>query len=196
MEEQKLRKIKVWLIVCIVILILLVILASIMKKREPDEIRNIGSIEIAITEKSINIENFDEILNELPMKSVTMYNKVQDFALSYLKRVYNSLMQASDNKIKEYYEVNQQDAEKFLYHSNLDNFEKFISQLNQMKSSTLTYVENIFDVDTLKKSNDEYSFQMRIKYQNEDYLTYIVHMTEGEDKIIEENEVWFEPILD
>lgn len=195
LKNTKLEKIKIGLAICIVILVLLVILATIMKRREPKEIRNVGSIETTITEKSVSIQNFDEILSNLPMKSITMYDKVQDFTLKFIKKVYNSLKQTSKEQVKQYYDQNSKEAESFLYKANESNFEKFVRQLNQMNSENLVYKENIFEQGTLKQNGNDYSFEMKVKYNDEDYLTYVVHMVTGNDNTIEENEIWFEPIL-
>ena len=162
--------------------------------KENANITHIGNVKVKMTEKSVNIENFDAILENLPMKYITMHDKVQEFSLTYLKEVYGTLRQASDSQIKQYYEKNREKAEKFLYQNSLENFQKFVSQIRQMKSETLTYTENIFDVDSLKETEKGFSFKMKIKYEDEEFLTYRVNMSKGNDNQIEEDQIWFEPI--
>lgn len=195
MEKEKLKKVKIGFMVCIVVLVLLVLVIVFMKKERKNPVTNVGTIEIDITEKSVSIENFDAILSKLPMKSVTMHEKVQDFALQYLKKIHGSLAQASSEEIQKYYEANKGQAEKFLYDNRFENFEKFVASISKLKSQKLTYTENGFELDTFRESQEGYSFEMRIKYQDEEDLTYRVHVQKKENATIGEDEIKFEAVL-
>ncbi len=195
MKNERIKKIKILLVICILFLLILIIIVNLMKKKEENEIRNVGSIEVTMTEKSINMQNFDDVLSELPMKSITMHVKVQDYVLEYVKKVYYSLHEASEKEIEEYYKENLKEIQTFLYDDNIGVFKKFVQQLNQMNAEKLICTEIIFDKQTFEQMNNQYSFQMKIKYNTQNYLTYIVHIDKGEDNTIDNYEILFEPIL-
>ena len=177
----------------IVLIILLIIVNVIKKNNKKPEIKNVGKMEITITEKSVNLENFDEVLSELPMKGITMRIKVQDFTLEYVKKIYASLKKASDKEIEKYYKENVKEVQSFLYVADITSFKTFVKQLSRMDSEKLTCTEIVFEKDTFQKMNSQASFE--VKYDYEDYLNYRVHVINLNEDNVDENQIIFEVMI-
>jgi len=152
------------------------------------KIESVGSVTIQTTEKSINAENFDSIVDRLPMKSGTMHNKVQDFTLQFVKQVYNYLTEDID--MEKYYNSHKTNISEYLYNNKLEGFRELCSQLKAMKSKRLKLTNIVFVENSYQEYDNEYLFEMKVQYENEEYLNYVVHVNMDEENV----DILFEPI--
>ncbi len=75
MKKRKVKKNiikKLILILAVIVIALIIILNFTKKSSEDNKVEHLGSVKVDITEKSTEIENFDQIVDLLPIKSITM----------------------------------------------------------------------------------------------------------------------------
>ena len=176
---------KIMLILAVILLVLLIILSitiRINSKKKNIKNENLGSVKVDITEQSTEVKNFDNIVDKLPIKSITMRERVQDFCIYFLKSVHLDIENKSEKQIEEYYNQNKNIIDGYLYNSNLENFKNVVSKLQEIKEKTLKYTNNEF--------KDKF-FDMKVQYNKKYEIEVTVHILDDNESI-EKNEIYFE----
>ena len=183
MKVELKKTIKILFILLLVLIAILVVLV-INQKKEPEGVNTpLGSYEIEFTEKSINTENFDQVLNDLPIPSIDMRSKIQNFVIEFLKHVYPT-GEYNEEELKKYYETNQVAIEEYLYECNFENFKLLSDKMKEIDENSLKYTGSTFYPETLKYENNEYKVNLQIVYNNNYELDFIVHLeVENNSKI-------------
>ncbi len=165
-------------IVFIILAILLVTLVVLLinQKEEPKGVNTpLGSYEVDFTEKSINTEKFDDVLNILPIPSIDMRDKIQTLAIGFLKHVHPT-REYTEDEVKEYYEVNKITIYEYLNKNSFDDFKALSEKMKEIDESVLKYTRSEFYPETLKHENNEYTVNLQIEYNDKYKIDFIVHL--------------------
>lgn len=195
MKKRNIKKnsIKRLIILLAVMAIVLTIILSFTKKSsEGNKVEHLGSVKVDITEKSTEIENFDQIVELLPVKSITMRNRIQNFCINEMKSIYSNIVNASEKEIEEYYTKNKSVIDGYIYKSDLNTFKKLAEELKENNKKELFYSNNKFDVESFNNSNNsDIYFNMIAEYNNNKEINFVVHI-EREVGEIQESDIFFE----
>lgn len=173
MKVKKSFKI-IFTILAILLVTLVVLLVT--QKEEPKGVDTpLGSYEIEFTEKSVNTENFDEVLNDLPIPSIDMRAKIQDFSIKFLKSVY-PIREYTEKEIVEYYDSNKIALYEYLYKTDLESFIELANKLKEIDETALVYTKSTFYPKTLKLKNGDYTVDLQLEYNNKYQLKFKVHV--------------------
>ena len=192
-RDVKKNIIKKLIIMLAVVAIVLIIILSFTKKSTGDnKVEHLGSVNIDITEKSTEIENFDQIVDLLPVKSITMRNRIQNFCINEMKSIYFNIANASEKEIEEYYTKNKNVIDGYFYKSDLNTFKKLAEELQESNEKELFYSNNKFDVKSFNNSNkNDIYFNMIVEYNNNKEINFVVHI-ERDVGEIQERDIFFE----
>ncbi len=186
---------KIMFILAVILLVLLIILSitiRINSKKKNIKNENLGSVKVDITEQSTEVKNFDNIVDKLPIKSITMRERVQDFCIYFLKSVHLDIENKSEKQIEEYYNQNKNIIDGYLYNSNLENFKNVVSKLQEIKEKTLKYTNNEFiDISFNDSNKKDKFFDMKVQYNKKYEIEVTVHILDDNESI-EKNEIYFE----
>lgn len=164
----------IFIILAILLVTLMILLAT--QKEEPEGVDTpLGSYEVEFTEKSVNTENFDEVLNGLPIPSIDMRAKIQDFSIKFLKAIH-PIREYTEKEIEEYYEPNKMTLYEYLYKTDLESFKELVSKLKEIDEPVLTYTKSTFYPKTLNLKNGDYTVDLEIEYNNKYQLKFKVHV--------------------
>lgn len=178
------RSFKIIFIIFVIVLIALLALLAIEKEKQPKGVNTpLGSYEIKFTEKSVNTENFDDVLNNLPIPSIDMRDKIQSFSIGFLKNVYQT-KEYNEDDVKLFYDVNQITIFEYLNKNSFEDFKEITEKMKEINENSLKYTGSVFYPETLKHDNNEYTVNLQIEYNNKYKLDFIVHLEpEKENKI-------------
>lgn len=179
---------KLILILAIVVIILIIIVLNLTKGNSANNVEHLGSVKIDITEKSTEIENFDEIVDVLPIKSITMRNRIQNFCISEMKNIYINIFSASEKEIEEYYTKNKEIIDSYIYKSDLTKFKKLANELQKINEKELFYSNNKFDVSSFNNNDAQNRyFDMIVEYNKKQEINFTVHIEREMGEILENN---------
>lgn len=180
---KKLKKnFKKIFIILFIVLIVLIILLMFNKKAEV-EVEELGSRNVQFTELSVNTENFDEVLSELPIPSINMRRKIQTFAIELIKEIH-AIKDYNSQDIEKFYEENKENIEEHLYNANLEELEKLVEEISKIDSDNLQYTKSSFDLESLNIDNADKTVKLLINYNNTYDYTFIVHVDTANDSKI------------
>ncbi len=195
MKKRKVKKNiikKLILILAVIVIALIIILNFTKKSSEDNKVEHLGSVKVDITEKSTEIENFDQIVDLLPIKSITMRNRIQNFCINEMKSIYSNIVNASEKEIEEYYTKNKSVIDSYIYKSDLNTFKKLAKELQENNAKDLFYSNNKFDVKSFNNSNDnDIYFNMTVEYNDKQEINFVVHI-QREVGEIQESNIFFE----
>ena len=180
------KKTKILIIALAVLFVILLALIIILKTFfvKPEIVDDLGNYEVEITEYSVDTENFDELLANLPIKSITMRDRIQNLAIDVLKEMYNDLKNSSDSEIEEYYNSNEATINSLFYNCDINNFKRIVKSILKMNEKEIKYTASEFKVDTLKIEDKTITFKMNITYNNEYTYHFIVHIDYSGNEIL------------
>ncbi len=180
------------MLLAVVAIVLIIVLSFTKKSTEGNKVEHLGSVKVDITEKSTEIENFDQIVDLLPVKSITVRNRIQNFCINEMKSIYSNIVNASEREIEEYYTKNKSVIDSYIYKSDLNTFKNLAKKLQENKAKDLFYSNNKFDVSSFNNSNNsDIYFNMIVEYNNKQEINFVVHI-EREVGEIQESNIFFE----
>ncbi len=192
-KENKKNIIKKLILVLAILVIILIIVLNLTKsKSENDKVEHLGSVKVDITEQSTEIENFDVIVDNLPIKSITMRNRIQNFCINRIKTIYSNIVNSSEKEIEEYYNQNKATIDAYIYKSDLSKFKKLATELQKINEKELFYSNNKFDVSSFNNNDAKNRyFDMKVQYNNKYEINFTVHIEREVGEILESN-IFFE----
>ena len=177
------KSIKILFAILVILLLILIVSLKNVENESSKGDTELGIYNVEFTEKSVNSENFDEVLNLLPIPSIDMRTKIQNFAIDFLKHVHQT-REYNEDEIEKYYETNEVALKDYLYNCNLDNFKELVQEISKLETDVLKYTNSIFYPETLEIQNNQYKFNMQISYNDIYNLNFIVHLDTNKNNII------------